>query len=40
MKSQKVDVSQLLPGVQTVPDGIYEIITKQKEGWGYIKASH
>lgn len=32
--------SQLLAGVQTVPDGIYEIISKQKEGWGYIKVSH
>ncbi|HYK76341.1 MAG TPA: DsrE family protein [Daejeonella sp.] len=38
MKNQHVDKTQLLPGVQTVPDGIYEIISKQKEGWGYIKA--
>jgi uncharacterized protein len=40
MKRQNVDASQLLPGVAIVPDGIYEIITKQKEGWGYIKAAH
>jgi intracellular sulfur oxidation DsrE/DsrF family protein len=39
MKRQNIDPSRLLPGVQTVPDGIYEIITKQREGWGYIKAS-
>ena len=39
MKNQQVDKSQLLPGVETVPDGIYEIIAKQKEGWGYIKAA-
>jgi intracellular sulfur oxidation DsrE/DsrF family protein len=37
MKNQKVDQSQLLPGVEIVPDGIYEIISKQKNGWGYIK---
>ena len=28
-----------LEGVGTVPDGIYEIISKQHEGWGYIKAA-
>jgi len=36
----KVDKSQLLPGVNTVPDGIIEIVTKQSEGWGYIKEAH
>ena len=40
MKRHNVDSSQLLPGVGIVSDGIYEIITKQKEGWGYIKAAH
>jgi len=40
MKNQNVDKSQLLPGVETVPDGIYEIISKQREGWGYIKVAH
>jgi len=39
MKNNKVEKSQLLPGVGTVPDGIYEIISKQHEGWGYIKAA-
>jgi intracellular sulfur oxidation DsrE/DsrF family protein len=38
MKRHNIDKSQLLPGIVIVPDGIYEIITKQKEGWGYIKA--
>ncbi|MEO6290621.1 MAG: DsrE family protein [Ginsengibacter sp.] len=38
MKAHNVDKSQLLPGVETVPDGIYEIVTKQKEGWAYFKA--
>jgi intracellular sulfur oxidation DsrE/DsrF family protein len=40
MKNQNIDMSQLLPGVETVPDGIYEIISKQREGWGYIKTAH
>ena len=39
MKNNSVDKSQLLPGVATVPDGIYEIILRQHDGWGYIKAS-
>jgi hypothetical protein len=40
MKRNNVDKSQLLPGVEIVPDGIYEIISKQHEGWGYIKVAH
>jgi|SRR5215212_6445469 len=40
MQNQKIDKSQLLPGIETVPDGIYEIISKQREGWGYIKVAH
>lgn len=40
LKRSNVDPSQLLPGVQVVPDGIYEIISKEKEGWGYIKVAH
>jgi uncharacterized protein len=39
MKRHNLDKSQLLPGVGTVPDGIYEIITREKDGWGYIKAT-
>ena len=37
MLRNHIDRSQLLPGVVVVPDGIYEIITRQREGWGYIK---
>lgn len=37
MKRHGVDNSELLPGVSTVPDGILEIVTRQGEGWGYIK---
>ena len=40
MQHHNIDKSQLLTGVETVPDGIYEIISKQGEGWGYIKATH
>lgn len=37
MRMQKVSAEQLLPGVITVPMGIGEIVTKQQEGWSYIK---
>ena len=40
MKRNNLDKSQLLPGIEMVPDGIYEIISKQREGWGYIKVAH
>jgi uncharacterized protein len=40
LQNLNVDKSQLLDGVGTVPDGIYEIITKQREGWGYIKVKN
>jgi len=37
MKRHKIQQSDLIPGVISVPDGILEIIQKQAEGWGYIK---
>ena len=40
MKRQNIDKSQLIPGVIVVPDAIMEIVTKQGEGWGYIKEAH
>jgi uncharacterized protein len=40
MKRNHIDQSQLIPGVEIVPDGIYEIISKQQQGWGYIKVGH
>ena len=40
MKKHNVDKSMLLPGVKTVPDGIYEIIARQAEGYGYIKVTN
>jgi intracellular sulfur oxidation DsrE/DsrF family protein len=40
LRNNNVDKSQLLAGVQTVPDGIYEIVSKQQDNWGYIKVVH
>jgi len=40
MKRTNIDKSQLIPGVEVVPDGVYEIISKQQQGWGYIKVGH
>ena len=40
LKNNNVDKSQLLPGVQVVPDGIYELVSKQQDHWGYIKVMH
>jgi intracellular sulfur oxidation DsrE/DsrF family protein len=39
LKNLGVSKEQLLPGVEVVPDGIYEILLRQREGWGYIKAA-
>jgi len=40
LRNNNVDKSQLIAGVQTVPDGIHEIVMKQQEHWGYIKVMH
>lgn len=40
MKRYNIDKDQLIRGVVIVPDAIMEIVTKQGEGWGYIKESH
>jgi len=40
LKNNNVDKSQLLAGVQTVPDGIHELVMKQQDRWGYIKVMH
>src|SRR6056297_999914 len=40
MKRHKMTMDDLIPGVSSVPDGIYEIIMKQKQGWGYIKEAN
>lgn len=38
LKKHALTKSDLLSGVETVPDGITEIVQKQAQGWGYIKA--
>jgi intracellular sulfur oxidation DsrE/DsrF family protein len=40
MKAHNLQPGDLLQGVQTVPDGIYEVISKQQQGWGYIKVKN
>jgi hypothetical protein len=35
----KLGMEDLIPGIRPVPDGIYELIAKQQQGWGYIKES-
>ncbi|HVZ98079.1 MAG TPA: DsrE family protein [Chitinophagaceae bacterium] len=37
MKKHNVEDSGLVSGVQSVPDGIYEIVKKQAAGYAYIK---
>jgi uncharacterized protein len=40
LRNNNIDKSQLLPGVETVPDGIYELVSRQQDHWGYIKVMH
>lgn len=40
LKAHQLTEADLLQGVGTVPDGIYEVISKQHEGWGYIKVKN
>lgn len=37
MKFHHIEKSQLLSGVLTVPDALYELVTRQTQGYGYIK---
>jgi hypothetical protein len=40
MQVHNVSKAMLLPGVKTVPDAIYELISKQADGYGYIKVTN
>jgi intracellular sulfur oxidation DsrE/DsrF family protein len=40
MKVHNVEKNMLIPGVKTVPDGIYELISRQADGYGYIKVTN
>ena len=40
MQVFNVSKTQLLDGVTTVPDALYELVIKQAEGYGYIKVTN
>jgi uncharacterized protein len=40
MQVFNISKNQLLDGVTTVPDALYELVTKQAEGYGYIKVTN
>ena len=40
MKVFNINKSQLINGVTTVPDALYELVVKQAEGYGYIKVAN
>ncbi|QMV19806.1 hypothetical protein GOB94_14735 [Granulicella sp. 5B5] len=37
MRAHKLELKDLLPGMGSVPSGIVEVVTKQEQGWVYIK---
>jgi intracellular sulfur oxidation DsrE/DsrF family protein len=37
MRARHLELKDLLPGVTPVPSGIVEVVTKQEQGWVYIK---
>jgi len=40
MQIFNISKNQLLNGVITVPDALYELVTKQADGYGYIKVTN
>jgi len=40
IKERKVDRAQIIKSAGFVPAGIIEIVTKQEQGWSYIKAGN
>jgi len=40
LRNNSVARDALIKEVQTVPDGIHEIVMKEQQGWGYIKVGH
>ena len=40
MQVFNINKNQLLNGVRTVPDALFELVTKQAEGYGYIKVTN
>src|SRR5215510_2573153 len=40
MQHHHVDKTMLISGVKTVPDAIYELVSRQADGFGYIKITN
>ena len=40
MKKNNLDKSQLVDVATVVPNGVMEVVTKEEEGWSYIKGGH
>ena len=38
MRKHGIDKSAILSSAQTVPSGVVEVISKQEQGWSYLKA--
>lgn len=37
LKVNNSNKAELVPGIQTAPDGIYKLVKKKAKGYGYIK---
>lgn len=40
MKERKIEKSQMIPQAGFVPAGVIEIVSKQEEGWSYIRSTN
>lgn len=40
MRKNNLTPDQLVPVAHVVPNGVMEVVTKEEEGWSYIKAGH
>lgn len=40
LRRLKIDPSELMPETTVVPSAVVELITKQSEGWSYLKAGY
>jgi uncharacterized protein len=40
MRKNNLEKSQLVPAATVVPNGVMEVVSKQEEGWSYIKSGH
>ena len=40
MRKNNLDKTQLVAVATVVPNGVLEVVSKQEDGWGYIKSGH